>query len=197
MQERVALSNYERLNNHKAKRDHVHFAFYSMNDDDLLLTFHQDPQVATFIRDHVLEAIIREENALKSKKTRQSTARAKELTSVTKTGTRENIVQYLHTLDDITLIALSKNPSMRMIIEETPALYQRFVSIHEHDEPRNMSQHIREHLSDDGERLVIRPCPMKEPTKGNHLPFSLTTPSKRVPMMTTTPPDSPYMCPSK
>lgn len=186
-----ASTYYERLNNQKAKRGHVHLLVTSMNDDDFLWTFHNDPQVANFVRDHILGAAIREENILRSKETRQSTTREKELSLVTETGNRENIVQYIHTLDDFTLLTLAKNPSIQKILEETPSLYQRYLSVHVHEHPRDMSSHIRDHLSLEEGRLVFKTRTLKEHAQKNRLSFSLFK-SSLEDLKSHTSPDSPY-----
>ena len=131
----TVTSCLRKLNDSKNHHNMFTFQINSLNDREFLLTL-RDPLKGSHARNTILTVPIREDNIRAYKQDGRSSVTMKEASSVLKSGHRETILDFLHSLDDSALRRLSSRDAVMHIINEDHALSQRYASLELEGTPR-------------------------------------------------------------
>jgi len=112
----------------RSERDLLVFRITSLNDQKFIEAL-QDPAVANIARTTIITVPVREANIASNARTGKLSTTAKEMHNMTKISNYATVVEYLHALDDRTLIEVAKQSPIRNVISENIALSHRFSTI--------------------------------------------------------------------
>lgn len=114
-----------RLRASKNERDLFVFSVNSLNDDDFVHAL-ADPAASRYAREAIVTAPIREQNIYNYRCSGRHNVTSKEVHSMMKLATRQEIFDFMHSLDDYTFGWLMKQEALLAVAQRDHALLQRY-----------------------------------------------------------------------
>lgn len=111
------------LNDEKKTRDLEAFELTSLTDDDFINALNENPNSP------LISAPFREMNIRRVRDTGETNVNGKDINSLLKLGDYSRLIDYLHSLDDKTLLSAANISPIMKVIERNPALTQRYYRI--------------------------------------------------------------------
>ena len=121
----MSSSTIERLRVKKNEFDLTMHNLNSMHDQQFLLTMKKHPY-AQSLRDTVVNVSVREDNINAYERTGLSNVTHKELHILIKSNDHQRILEYLHSLDDMSLVEACKHPIIADIVQSSVSLSSRY-----------------------------------------------------------------------